>query len=264
MADQPHYAILQYSGDQFAGWQIQPGERTVQGVFEQALEQLVGNRVVTHAAGRTDAGVHARGQVASFAVPAKWDAGELERALNAVTPPDLWIAQVGLAPSGFHARKHASARRYRFVLGCDAGSASPFRRSYEWALGSPVDFEALSAGAGAFLGNHGFRAFSAVGEEKPHYRCNVSTSEWRARPADEGFTFTIEADRFLHRMVRFLVGMMVDIARGRRPLEDIAVLLNSNDNRQASAPAPPQGLHMIGALYPQPELRRINEFVDRQ
>ena len=264
MADQSRYAILQYSGHHFAGWQRQPSQRTVQGIFEDGLERIVGRRVVTHAAGRTDAGVHARGQVVSFQMPAKWRSSELQSALNAVTDADLWIAQVGIAPQGFQARKHASARRYRFLLGCDPASASPFRSPYEWALGADVDFEALASSAEPILGTHDFRAFAAVGQEMPHYRCNITVSQWQERPAGEGFIFTIEADRFLHRMVRFLVGSMVDIARGRRPIADMEVLLASTDNRRTSSPAPAQGLHMVGALYHQPELQQINEFVSRQ
>ncbi len=264
MADQSHYAILQYAGNHFSGWQRQPHRRTAQGAFEQCLAEILGRRVVTNAAGRTDAGVHARGQVVSFEVPPQWAEGDLHRALNAVSPSDMWVARVGRAPPGFHARKHASARRYRFVLGCDAASASPFRRPYEWAVGGPVDGEALRSAADVFLGEHDFRAFSAVGQEKQHYRCAVAQSEWRARPADEGFIFTIEADRFLHKMVRFLVGIMVDVARGRRSVADISTVMASCDNQHASAPAPPEGLHMIGALYAQSELRHINDFVDRQ
>jgi len=264
MAHQSLYAILQYSGRYFAGWQRQPNERTVQGVVEDGLERIVGHRVVTHAAGRTDAGVHARGQVVSFQIPVKWRSDELQRALDAVTDADLWIAQVGVAPQGFHARKHASARRYRFLLGCDPASASPFRSPYEWALRAEVDFAALASSAKLIVGTHDFSAFAAAGQEKPHYRCNVAVSEWRERPADEGFIFTIEADRFLHRMVRFLVGSMVDIARGRRPLTDMEMLLASTDNRRTSSPAPAQGLHMVGPRYHQPELQQINEFVNRQ
>ena len=266
MAETSHFAIVQYTGHAFSGWQRQPKLRTVQGVLEDGLERIVGRPVATNAAGRTDAGVHARGQVVSFEVPSKWNSRDLERALNAVTPSDLWIARVGLAPLGFHARKHASARRYRFVLGNDAESASPFREPYEWAIGAsePVDANALDAAANLFLGTHDFRAFSAAGQSKPHYDCTVSRSEWRARPAEQGFIFTIEADRFLHKMVRFIVGITFDVARGRRPLANIPALLACTNNQDASAPAPPQGLYMLGALYSQPELREINEFVDRQ
>jgi tRNA pseudouridine38-40 synthase len=251
MKGSPFYAVLHYVGRDYSGWQRQATDRTVQGELEAALERLAGSRVVTHAAGRTDAGVHALGQVVSFHLPRQWEPAELLRAMRATTPPDMWVARVDRAPDGFHARKHASSRCYRYVVGCDAGAHSPFRSSYEWALGVPLDPTSLEAAAACLLGEHDFRGYSAAGQEKPHYRCRVTTSEWQARPNQEGVIFTIEADRFLHRMVRFLVGTMVDVARGRRPAEDVARILRSTDNRDASPPAPPEGLYLVGVRYPQ-------------
>lgn len=249
MAGHSWYAILQYFGRDFAGWQRQPVDRTVQGELEKVLARLDGCHVTTHAAGRTDAGVHALAQVVSFESRKAWHHDELARALNALLPDDVWVSTVAPAPAGFHARIHATARRYRYVVGCDAASFSPFRRPYEWALGRPLDAEALDATATLFRGEHDFRAFSATGQEKPHYRCNLAVAEWRERPSDEGFTFRVEADRFLHRMVRFLVGASVDVALGRRTPEDVARLLETTDNQDASPPAPPEGLYLVGVRY---------------
>jgi len=251
MSGVSYFAVLHYDGAGFAGWQRQRSDRTVQGAVEEALERLAGQKVVTHAAGRTDAGVHALGQVISFELPAGRHPRSLLRALRALTPDDVWISRVGEAPAGFHARKHATSRRYRYVIGCDPASFSPFRRPYEWALGIELELAALEAAANLFAGVHDFRAFSTVGQAKPHHRCRISVSEWCARPHQEGFIFTIEADRFLHRMVRFLVGIMVDVARERRPIGDIPRLLESTENREASPPAPPHGLYLIGAHYPE-------------
>lgn len=245
------YAVLHYLGHPFSGWQRQLSQRTVQGEFEQALHRLTGRRVVTQAAGRTDAGVHALGQVVSFRVPARWEVAALHRALNALLPPDMWVARVGRAPEGFSARRHATSRCYRYVVGCDPASRSPFRRPFEWALCQPLEAQRLAAAAQALPGEHDFRAFSAVGQRKPHYRCRVLLAQWDARPGGEGFIFTIEADRFLHRMVRFLVGCMVDVGLGRRPPEDIARLLNHASNAEGSPPAPPEGLYLVGVRYPQ-------------
>jgi tRNA pseudouridine38-40 synthase len=245
------YAVLQYAGHGFAGWQLQPDTRTVQAEIEAALARLADGRVVCHAAGRTDTGVHALGQVISFTMPKVWDAADLLRALRALTPDDIWIARVGAAPEGFHARRDARRRSYRYLVGCDDAAFSPFRRPFEWALGVPLDDDALALGAAAVLGEHEFRAFAAAGQEKPHYRCAVTRAEWKARPDRQGFIFTIDADRFLHRMVRFLVGTMVDAGRGRRPAEDVARLLERTDNREASPPAPPQGLYLVHVDYPQ-------------
>src|SRR5213079_34930 len=135
MPGTPCYAVIQYVGRDFAGWQIQRSDRTVQGEFEAILQRLTGERILTHAAGRTDAGVHALGQVVSFRIPSPWEATELLRALNSLLPSDIWVARTGRVPEGFHARKHAEARVYRYVVGCDAAAFSPFRRPFEWALG---------------------------------------------------------------------------------------------------------------------------------
>jgi tRNA pseudouridine38-40 synthase len=251
MSAAPYYAVLHYNGRDFAGWQRQARDRTAQGEFEAALERLTAGPVTVHAAGRTDAGVHATGQVVSFSLSKPWETRELLRALRATTPDDMWVAKVGEAPMGFHARRDATARRYRYVVGCDPAAFSPFRRPYEWALGEQLDASALQESAAQFLGEHDFRAFAAVGQDKAHYRCRIAVAEWHARPAHQGFIFTVEADRFLHRMVRFLVGTMVDVARGRRPREDSARLLNGTSNHETSPPAPPHGLYLIGVRYPQ-------------
>jgi len=151
---------------------------------------------------------------------------------------------------GFHARKSAVARRYRYVIGTDDAARSPFRRPYEWALGCPLDQAALAGAAQTLVGEHDFRGLAAAGQVKPHYRSRVALAEWAPRTDGAGVTFTIEADRFLHRMVRFLVGAMVDVALGRRPLSDLPRLLSATDNQAASPPAPPQGLYLEAVRYP--------------
>jgi tRNA pseudouridine38-40 synthase len=249
MATQTWYAVVQYVGRGFAGWQRQATARTVQGEFEAVLARLDGARAVTHAAGRTDAGVHALGQVVGFRTRRGWAVDELERALNALLPPDVWVCRAGLAPDDFHPRRQARARRYRYILGCDAAARSPFRHPWEWAIGRALDGDALAAAGETFRGTHDFRAYSSVGQEKPHYRCAVSRAEWRPRPEERGYIFEVEADRFLHRMVRFLVGASVDVALGRRPLEDLRRLLHQTDNREASVPAPPEGLYFVSAQF---------------
>jgi len=256
MSRQTWYAVLEYAGHAFAGWQRQAADRTVQGEVEAVLERLEGAHVVTHAAGRTDAGVHALGQVIGFHTARGWAADELHRAFNALLPPDVWARQLGTAPTDFHPRRDARSRRYRYVIGCDAGARSPFRHPWEWAFGRPLDAAALVAAGSAILGSHDFRALSAVGQAKPHYRCTVTQASWRRRPEGAGYIFEIEADRFLHRMVRFLVGTSVAIAEGRRPADDLPRLLRTTDNRDASPPAPPQGLYFVTARYDHLRLER--------
>lgn len=251
MSEIPIFAVVQYDGHDLAGWQLQPSVRTGQGELEAALHRVVGRRVVVRAAGRTDAGVHAFGQVVSFSMPQRWSPDEVQRALRALLPDDMWVVRVGRSPAGFDARRHATSRRYRYIVGCDEASRSPFRRPYEWALGRPLDTALLAATSTYIIGRHDFRGFCAVGQEKAHYLCTVTEARWQERGHDEGFIFEIEADRFLHHMVRFLVGTMVDVARGRRDKQDMVQILGEKNNRNASPPAPPEGLYFMGARYPQ-------------
>ena len=244
--------MLQYDGAGFVGWQRQPTGRSVQAELEGVFERLFGRRVAVTGAGRTDAGVHALGQAVSLTAPPSWTGGTggLRRAANALLPRDIWVERVHTMQSGFHARRDATARRYRYVIGTDEASRSPFRRAYEWALGKPLDIALLTGAATALLGEHVFRGLAAAGAASPDYRCRVALAEWAPRTDGAGVTFTIEADRFLHRMVRFLVGVMVDIALGRRPITDMARLLDAPDNQAASPPAPPEGLYLVSVRYP--------------
>jgi len=260
-------ATLHFDGTGFVGWQRQAEGRSVQSEFERVLERLFERSAAAHAAGRTDAGVHAVGLAVSFAAPQRWSAADLRRALNALLPKDCWVESVLPMEPGFHARKSATSRRYRYDVGLDDAAASPFRRRFEWALGRPLDPAALRSAATLLLGEHDFRAFAAKGEPKPHYRCRLVRAEWVARPEGRGVSFHVEADRFLHHMVRMLVGTMVDIGLERRPLADIEALLERGDNSDTSPPAPPQGLYFVSATYPDAvyadEVEEVHATVDR-
>ena len=242
-------AKLHYDGTGFVGWQRQPTGRSVQAEFERVLERLFSRRTVANAAGRTDAGVHAVGQGVSFSAPLSWTPTDMHRALNALLPQDCWVESVDAMQPGFHARKSATSRRYRYDIGLDPGSASPFRRRFEWALARALDTDLLRAAACVIQGEHDFRAFAAKGN-KPHHRCRLSLSEWKTSPDHDKVSYHVEADRFLHHMVRLLVGTMVEIGLGRRPIGDLAELLIREHNQDTSPPAPPQGLYFIAASYP--------------
>lgn len=242
-------ALLHYDGTRFVGWQRQPNGRSVQGEFEAVLERLCRRRVVAHGAGRTDAGVHALGMGVSFTLPAKWTGPEIRRALNALLPGDCWVMDIRETAPGFHARKSAAGRRYRYVVGTDEAAHSPFRRGWEWALTRPLRFGRLTHAAADLTGEHDFRAFAVKSGPRPHYRCTVREAVWRERQDAPGVVFEIAADRFLHHMVRFLVGTMVDIGLERRPPSDMAALLRRTENDETSPPAPPQGLFFLSAEY---------------
>jgi tRNA pseudouridine38-40 synthase len=242
--------VLHYDGAAFNGWQRQPQGRTVQGVLEEGLARLCSRPVAALGSGRTDAGVHARGQAVGVRVPPRWTAPALRKALNAVLPKDVWVAAAHEMEPEFHARYSATGRRYRYFVGTDEGASSPFRRRWEYAAPGPVDGELLAAVAGSLRGEHRFLAFAVRGTAPAgdEHRCNVREASWAPRPG--GYVFEIAANRFLHHMVRFLVGTSLDIATGRRPLDDMARLLLATDNRETSAPAPPHGLFLEEVEYP--------------
>ena len=242
-------ALLHYDGQHFVGWQRQPKGRSVQGEFEDVLARLSGRRTVAHAAGRTDTGVHALGMGVSFSLPAKWEPTGLRRALNALLPRDCWVAEAHEMTAGFHARKSAEGRRYRYLIGTDDTALSPFRRPYEWALGRELNLPDLQKAAGYLVDELDFRAFAVRSSPRPHYRCKIRLAEWTARAEAPGARFDVAADRFLHHMVRLLVGTMVDMGLGRRPVADMPSLLRRTDNDETSPPAPPQGLYFLGAEY---------------
>jgi tRNA pseudouridine38-40 synthase len=243
-------ATLHFDGACFAGWQRQAEGRTVQAELERVLEQLTGAAIRVHGAGRTDAGVHAIGMAVSCVLPDRWTAPELHRAMNALLPDDCWVASIHEARVGFHARTRAASRRYRYLIGTDAGAASPFRRRYEWALGRPLDLAALRQAAVALPGEHDFSAFSVRSSPRAHKRCRVSMAEWRERPDGTGVMFEITADRFLHHMVRMLVGTMTDMGLERRAVSDMQRLLAQEPGVRTSPPAPSQGLYFVAAEYP--------------
>ena len=242
--------VLHYDGTGFSGWQRQPDRRTVQGVLEDTLARLCAGPVAALGSGRTDAGVHARGQAVGVRVPERWTSLSLRRALNAVLPPDIWVAAVHDMRDDFHARYSATSRRYSYCVGTDEAAASPFRRGTEWAVTRPLDRSALDVAAAMVRGEHCFRAFAVRGTA-PHaddHRCNVLEAAWRERAG--GLLFEIEANRFLHHMVRFLVATMADVASGKRPVTDMHALLAADTNDDVSAPAPAHALFLDVVRYP--------------
>ena len=252
MAEHSVQLVLHYDGAGFAGWQRQPETRTVQGVLEAALTRLCNRETKVIGAGRTDAGVHARGQAVGTIVPESWSSARLRRALNAILPNDVWVAAAHDMAPEFHARYDAIARRYSYRIGTDEASRSPFRQRYEWYLEDRLDRTVLRDAAEAIRGEHCFRAYAVQGTapETDRHRCDITDAHWCDASDGTAIVFEIEANRFLHHMVRFLVGTMVDAARGRRDPGDVARLLEASNNSETSAPAPAHALVLERVSYP--------------
>lgn len=241
---------LHYDGGAFFGWQVQPGARTVQGELEGALSRLADRPVSVLGAGRTDRGVHATGQVASLVMPGKWTAPAVRRGLNALLPRDVWVAAAEEVALDFHARYDAVAREYEYRLGTAEVAHSPFLRPYCWVLETrrePVSLEQLAEAAVVVAGEHSFRAFAKAGQPERGERCTVTLAEWGEWEA--GPLLRVRANRFLHHMVRYLVGTMVDVARGRRPPADLVRLLDNEPGVETSPPAPAEGLFLTRVYY---------------
>lgn len=239
---------VHYDGSQFHGWQYQPDQRTVQGDLEAALSRLADRRRTVVGSGRTDTGVHATGQVASVDMPARWTPDALFKALNAVLPKDIWVASIDRVHPDFHPRYDALRRTYTYRVGTRPEARSPFHRSWCWALGAELDETLLAECASQIVGDHSFLAFAKSGQPERGDRCTVHRALWE--PWELGVQLTITADRYLHHMVRYLVGTMVAIARGHRPATDLQGLLAGEPDLETSPPAPPEGLFLTTVEYP--------------
>ncbi len=243
--------VLHYEGRNFYGWQSQSNQRTVQDELSGLLGRICGpssSRIT--AAGRTDRGVHATGQVASALIPERFEEGELLRALNALAPPDLWIASAERVDLSFHPRYDAVSRTYVYRIGVTAESRSPFQAPWCWPLGHALDRKRMEEATRCLIGRHDFSAFAKSGQPKRGVHCDVMSVEWRYSKTDSGILeFEITADRFLHHMVRYLVGTLVEIGQCQRPVDEVAGLLRGESGLRAAAPAPAEGLFLSRVDY---------------
>ncbi len=242
---------LAYDGTDFSGWQVQPKRRTVQGELERVLRAITGeDQLRAIASGRTDAGVHALGQVASVQTNCRLPAGTLLRALNAELPDDITVLLVEDAVEGFHAIRDAVSKRYRYVIH-DAPLADCIRRRWHWKVWTPLDDDAMRRASTALIGTHDFRSFQSSGaDRKTTIRTVTDLTIQRDAGADRGeITLEIEADGFLYNMVRAIVGALVEVGRGAKPPAWIAEALAAHDRRSAAATAPPQGLFLVRVVY---------------
>jgi len=263
--------ILSYDGSEFAGWQVQPGLPTIQGMLSTVLGRLTGENVLPQGSGRTDAGVHALAQVVTFATASPIPLGNWRKVLNDNLPPSIRVLEVSEAPADFHARKSAQAKTYRYRV-YRADVCPPFLAKYVWHYPFPLIETAMSQAAGVIVGKHDFTSFAAVDPERveriaeqestvqagrqespgeaDHGLNNVRTvfsSQW-ARDGEE-FVYTVRGNGFLHHMVRNLVGTFLLVGKGTLDCEALREILSARDRSSAGATAPASGLYLVGVEY---------------
>jgi tRNA pseudouridine38-40 synthase len=242
---------LAYHGAQFAGWAVQPGTRTVQGELEAALERILGTPIPLTVAGRTDAGVHAWGQVASFQLD-RDPPEELGRALNSLTGADLAVLSAEPAAETFDARRDARSRTYCYRVFSDR-THNPFEAAVSLFWPHRVDRALLASCADALRGTHDFTAFTPTQNEHVRFERNIVRADWHEKQAVLGegtvLELWIEADAFMRSMVRVLVGTMLEVAGGRRSFENFQMLLEGAPREQAGDTARAQGLHLASVSY---------------
>jgi len=249
--------ILSYDGTEFAGWQVQPGRATVQGALASAIGRLSGENVLPQGAGRTDAGVHALAQVATFESASSIPTENWLRAMNDILPPSIRVLEAAEAAPDFHARKSAHAKTYRFRIYRGA-ICPPFLARYVWHYPYPLEESAIVAAAGVVVGEHDFTSFAAVdpervermaAEENAHTN-NVRTifsSSW-TREGNE-LIYTIRGSGFLHHMVRNLVGTFLLVGKGTVSLKDLRRILEARERTAAGPTAPASGLYLVAVEY---------------
>jgi tRNA pseudouridine38-40 synthase len=238
--------VVEYDGTDFSGWQRQREERTVQGVLEDALREMTGESVFVRGAGRTDAGVHADGQVATFDLELAIPPHGLLRGLNSILPVDLALVDVAEAAPDFDARFSARGKVYRYTIWAHF-VRSPRRARHAWHVREPLDVAAIRTAAAALVGDHDFRAFRASD-------CDRRTTRRIVRAIDvdrQGAVLTIdvEATAFLKNMVRILVGTLVDVGRGRIEPGAVAHMLETGDRAAGGMTAPARGLTLLRVIY---------------
>jgi tRNA pseudouridine38-40 synthase len=249
--------ILSYDGADFAGWQVQPGRTTVQGALASAIGRLSGENVLPQGSGRTDAGVHALAQVASFTTASAIPPENWMRALNDILPASIRVLEVAEAAPGFHARKSARAKTYRYRI-YRAAVCPPFLARYVWHYPYPLEEPAMVGAAGVIVGEHDFTSFAAVDPERVErmadgenvHTTNVRTifsSTW-TREGEE-LIYTVRGSGFLHHMVRNLVGTFLLMGKGTVRLDDLRRILDARERTAAGPTAPASGLYLVEVEY---------------
>lgn len=239
--------VVEYDGSSYHGWQRQQGVLTIQEVIELRLEVMLGGPVHASASGRTDAGVHARGQVVSFASRTRLSPGEIQRGLNSLLPPDIVILAADEVPGSFHARFSAVSKTYAYHI-LNRPVPSALERGSAWHIRRPIDADPVRQSLEIIKGRRDFSAFMAAGSsvtstERTLYRAELE------RPDEDHLVFSFEADGFLRHMVRNLVGTLVDVGKGRISPDGFSAILESRNRQRAGMTAPAHGLYLVAVHY---------------
>ncbi len=245
---------LEYDGTRYVGWQVQPNGPSVQAEVERALAVLHHAPRRVTAAGRTDAGVHAIGQVASFAEPAPLPIAAYVKGMNALLPPDVAVRDAAVEPDGFDARRSARGKRYRYRIR-NAETRSPLARLRAWEIFRPLDVAAMRAAAAPLVGRHDFAAFQAADCAARHAVREVRRLDLCEEASPGGareIAVVVEATAFVKHMVRNIVGTLVEVGLGRRDAASIPALVAGRDRTRAGRTAPPQGLCLEQVFYGDP------------
>jgi len=244
--------VLAYDGSDFAGWQVQPGRETIQGTLASAIGRITGEKVLPQGSGRTDAGVHAIGQVATFATESPIPADNLVKALNDILPASIRVLEASDAEADFHARKSARAKTYRYRI-YRADICPPFLARYVWHYPYPLDEAAMQEAAGAVVGEHDFTSFAAVDPERARDEGIVSnvrqifSSVWKCEGPE--LVYQVSGRGFLHHMVRNLVGTFLLVGKGTLTPSDVFGILQARNRSLAGATAPASGLFLVDVMY---------------
>lgn len=239
--------IISYDGSGFSGYQVQPKKRTVQSVIEAVLTKMhKGSSVKISASGRTDAGVHAKGQVIHFESPLSLPVEKWEVALNSMLPEDISVLSVEKADPGFHARFDATGKEYRYYLN-QSTKRDPFQRNYAFHYPYPLNLEAMRKASAYLLGTHDFSSFCSARTEVEDKVRTIETIE--ILQSEERISFHFIGNGFLYNMVRILVGTLIEVGSGKRQPEEIVEILEKRDRRYAGKTAPGQGLYLWQVFY---------------
>lgn len=235
---------LEYDGTDFHGWQYQPGLRTIQDEIERSLKQIFNEKIHVTGSGRTDAGVHAMGQVANFKIDSAMTLEKIRAALNGTLPRDVRVMAVEEATEKFNSRYDAVRRHYRYTI---IQNESALKRFHAWCYKTKLNLEKMQQASDYLKGRHDFQAFCQAGADVNHHWCTVEEIKWQLQ--QDVLTLDILANRFLHNMVRIIVGTMVNVGRDFTPADQIKEILNSKDRMQAGPTVPAKGLCLVKVFY---------------